>query len=102
MAEKSGSIGIWDHVLQLMIVVAVITNCALIALTSTQLRAALPQFSTMQRVLLMILAEHIILFIGYFMQSMFPRIPPSVQRALARDRVSRSHELHRDHDIDNL
>ena len=88
IAEKSGSIGIWENVLQLMIVVAVITNCAMIGLTSVQLRRTLPMLSATGRVLLVVVAEHILLFVGYMVQSLFPRIPPSVQRALARDRVS--------------
>ena len=44
----------------------------------------------------MIMVEHVLLFIGYLMQVIYPRIPPSVQRALARDRLSQSrHEEER-------
>jgi hypothetical protein len=98
IAEKSGSIGIWENVLQLMIVVAVITNCAMIGLTSVQLRKTLPMLTPSARVLLVVTAEHFLLFIGYMVQSLFPRIPPSVQRALARDRVSQQNSRRRSGD----
>ena len=114
IAEKSGSIGVsnqtlvsllrftaslkpptinrqvWDNVLQLMIVCAVMTNCTMIGVTSLQLRVHFPGLTSMQRGLIMIVAEHLLLFVGYLMQVIFPRIPPSVQRALARDRLSQS------------
>jgi anoctamin-8 len=95
IAEKSGSIGIWENVLQLMIVVAVITNCAMIGLTSVQLRKTLPMLTPSGRVLVVVIAEHFLLFVGYMVQSLFPRIPPSVQRALARDRVSQQNSRRR-------
>lgn len=92
IAEKTSSIGVWEHVLQLMIVVAVVTNCALIGLTSAQLRLGLPMLSPTGRMLLVICTEHAILFVGYLLQSVFPRIPPAVRRALARDRVAQSRQ----------
>ena len=73
IAEKSGSIGVWDNVLQLMVVCAVITNCSMIGFTSLQLRINFPGLSSMHRALFMIMVEHILLFIGYLMQVIYPR-----------------------------
>ena len=85
IAEKSGSIGVWDNVLQLMIVCAVITNCSMIGLTSLQLRINFPGLSSMHRALFMIMVEHILLFIGYLMQV----IEPPLQALNSEPRTSK-------------
>jgi len=36
MAHKTGGIGVWEHVLHVVTVIAVFTNCSLMALTSSQ------------------------------------------------------------------
>lgn len=50
----------WDNVLQLMTVVAVITNCALVGVTSTHLWAE--DVSPATRILVVVIAEHVVLF----------------------------------------
>lgn len=58
---KSGGIGVWDNVLELMTVIAVITNCALIGVTSTRLWP--DDVSKATRILVVVIAEHMILFL---------------------------------------
>ncbi|CAM9497815.1 unnamed protein product [Laminaria digitata] len=87
IALKSGGIGVWDNVLELMTVIAVITNCALIGVTST--RWWPNEVSRATRVLVVVMAEHVILFLKYWMESSIPRVPHKVQRALQRERVER-------------
>lgn len=61
IALKSSGIGVWDNVLQLMTVVAVITNCALVGVTSTRLWP--DNVSPETKILVVVIAEHVILFI---------------------------------------
>ena len=35
LAQKTGGIGVWEHVLHIVTVIAVFTNCTLMALTSS-------------------------------------------------------------------
>lgn len=51
----------WDNVLELMTVIAVITNCALIGVTSTRWWPS--EVSRATRVLVVVVAEHVILFL---------------------------------------
>ncbi|CAM9722677.1 unnamed protein product, partial [Choristocarpus tenellus] len=89
VAYKSSGIGVWDNVLEMMTVVGVITNCALVGATSVQIWRLIPGASTTEKFLVIVAAEHIILFIKYWVMSAMPRVPHKVQRALARDRASR-------------
>lgn len=61
IALKSGGIGVWDNVLQLMTLIAVITNCALIGVTST--RWWPDDVSPATQILVVVIAEHVILFL---------------------------------------
>ena len=61
IALKSGGIGVWDNVLEVMSVVAVITNCALIGVTSERWWPA--DVSRATRILVVVVAEHVILFL---------------------------------------
>ncbi|CAM9391551.1 unnamed protein product [Discosporangium mesarthrocarpum] len=89
IAVKSSGIGVWDNVLELMTVVAVITNCALVGATSSQLWRLIPGASTTEKFLLIVALEHLILFIKYWVKTAVPRVPLKVQRALARDRTGK-------------
>lgn len=51
----------WDNVLELMTVIAVITNCALIGVTSSHYWPS--GLSTATRMLVVVIAEHAILFL---------------------------------------
>ena len=61
IALKSGGIGVWDNVLQLMTLIAVITNCALIGVTST--RWWPDDVSPATQILVVVIVEHVILFL---------------------------------------
>lgn len=61
IALKSSGIGVWDNVLEVMSVIAVITNCALIGVTSTTWWP--DDVPTSTRVLVVVFAEHAILFL---------------------------------------
>ncbi|CAN0047611.1 unnamed protein product [Ectocarpus sp. 4 AP-2014] len=87
IALKSGGIGVWDNVLEVMSVIAVITNCALIGVTSERWWPA--DVSRATRILAVVVAEHIILFLKYWLESSVPRVPLKVQRALQRERAER-------------
>ena len=66
-----------------------LTNCALIGFTSDQLKNHL--FNTTSSYGLIILLfgyEQLILFLKYWLHTSIPRIPPSISRALLRERKS--------------
>ncbi len=50
IAQKTGGIGVWDNVLEIMTVIAVVTNCALVGRTSAVVWRALPRVNDAVRV----------------------------------------------------
>jgi len=88
MAQKASGIGVWENVLQLMAVLAAMTNVGLMGFTSDVLRRWLPQgLSPADMVGAVMVLEHAMLFLGYVMVNSVPSTPSSVSRALARDRA---------------
>ena len=67
---------------------AVVTNCALGGLSSKLLRRQMPDATPTQRVLLVVLVEHLLLATLCFLSWTIRKWPNAVVRALARDRVS--------------
>jgi hypothetical protein len=57
VALRSGGIGVWLDVLQCVGVLAVITNCALMGFTSTQLHTWFPNISNSDKVLAIFVFE---------------------------------------------
>jgi len=95
MAVKCSGAGVWEHVLQVMVVVSIMTNSALVGFTSVQLKGLLPSPNRAKLVLTVVAIEHLMLFMCYCLQSFFGRVPASVQRALVRDRLSASSQQQR-------
>ncbi|CAM9132883.1 unnamed protein product [Phaeothamnion confervicola] len=88
VAQKAGGIGVWDNVLELMTVIAVMTNCALVGVTSTQLWRLMPGLSMQGRFLFIVVVEHVLLFLKYWLEASVPRVPDKVRRALLREKVT--------------
>jgi len=95
IAAKSGGIGVWEDVLQIMSVIAIVTNCCLLGLTSAQLRSLLPRFSDMAIAVSLFLLEHGLLLFKYWLHAAVPRLPLSVHRAQAKDQLQKD-QIQRD------
>ena len=93
IATKTGGIGVWEHVLLGISFLAMLTNCALFGFTSGQVERRFPELLPTQRVLLVVLVEHVLLGLGWFLLTAISPIPNSVLRAIARDRSSAAARL---------
>ncbi len=93
IATKTGGIGVWEDVLQIMSVLAIVTNCCLLGLTSQQLRSLLPNASDMGLAIGLFLLEHALLLFKYWLHAVIPRLPLSVHRAQAKEQLQREQSL---------
>jgi len=94
-AQKTGGIGIWEHVLHIVTVVAVFTNCTLMAMTSSLFKELGDKIGNIGLFVVAICWEHVMLLIKYIMQATISPFPKEVideQRRekyqLARKRTS--------------
>eukprot|EP00611_Tribonema_gayanum_P023904 TRINITY_DN5126_c0_g1_i1.p1 TRINITY_DN5126_c0_g1~~TRINITY_DN5126_c0_g1_i1.p1 ORF type:complete len:344 (+),score=77.83 TRINITY_DN5126_c0_g1_i1:283-1314(+) len=85
LAQTTSGIGVWDNVLEIMTILAVVTNCALVGVTSTIVWHLLPPMSSTYKVLVVVAVEHVLLFLKYWVESLIPRTPERVSRALQRE-----------------
>ena len=97
LAQKAAGIGVWWHVLHSMSVLAVITNCAHLALASTHFNAMFDalDITDSQRLLLVVLLEHCLISAQLpIARCMAPAKPAmvKVQAALQQEQPI-SHEL---------
>jgi hypothetical protein len=88
IAVKTSGIGVWEDVLQIMSVFGVLTNCAIMGITSNQLSIHFNQYGPAGIVILLFLLEHLILFFKYWLYTSVSRIPPSILKSQERDRKS--------------
>ena len=68
----------WENVVEVMSVVGILTNCALIGYTSQVLRERLGAVGSTGIALLLFLLEHLLLLLKYLLHTMIPQVPPSV------------------------
>ncbi|KAA0171600.1 hypothetical protein FNF28_00533 [Cafeteria roenbergensis] len=82
---RAGGIGVWLGVLQGMSLLAVLTNCAHLALASKQFSLYFPGLTDAQKMLVVFLLEHAVLGVKLFLGSVIPHTPERVQKRVARD-----------------
>lgn len=82
LAQKTGGIGVWEHVLHMISVIAVMTNCSLMGLTSAQFHYVLNTFGHLGLFGVIVGWEHVMLLIKYLMQSNCSSYPSSVLNAI--------------------
>lgn len=92
-AEHSDSIGAWQAAFEIMGILSVITNCALVA-TSPVVKEWLPSdFSPINTVLLFVAVEHIILAIKFIMAMVIPDVPGWIVEELERKEYLKEHAM---------
>ncbi len=84
LALKTGGIGVWNHVLHVVTVIAILTNCSLMALTSSQFSWLANEIGTLGVFALAIGWEHLMLLVKYIMQLTVSRMPQNVQDEIRR------------------
>ena len=83
LAQKTGGIGVWNHVLHIVTVIAILTNCALMALTSSQFSWLANEMGGYLGVFaLAICWEHFMLLVKYILQLTVSSMPKQVQDAI--------------------
>lgn len=82
-AKQAKNIGAWQIAFELMGAIAVMTNCALLAL-SPDLRTHFSRFSSVEWTLLFVAIEHIILFLKVIIAYLIPDVPHWIDVALAK------------------
>lgn len=85
LAEKTGGIGIWEHLLHIVSVIGVLTNCWLVGFTSELFRSIGKSVSQVGLFAIVVGWEHIMLLIKYVMQTSISPLPLSVANSLRRE-----------------
>ena len=86
LAVRSTGIGVWLTVLQVMSIVAVLTNCALIGFTSAQLNNWVPNVSSGTKILIIFVFEHLVIAVKYIIHACMFSVPREVRVAEQRER----------------
>lgn len=82
-AEPANSIGAWQPAFEMLGVVAVITNCALIGMAAKNSHW-LPEMSTVNAILMFVAIEHFLLGVKFALALVIPDVPQWVQDEMAR------------------
>ena len=85
LAKKTGGIGIWEHLLHIVAVVAVLTNCWLIAFTNSDFTLLAEKIGTLGIFGIIVAWEHIMLLIKYVMQTAISTLPRCVRDEFKRE-----------------
>jgi len=85
LAEKTGGIGIWEHLLHIVAVVSVLTNCWLVGFTTETFKRIGDVVGQVGLFGIIVGWEHIMLLIKYIMQNSISPLPISVKDALKRE-----------------
>ncbi|XP_063222140.1 anoctamin-8 [Bacillus rossius redtenbacheri] len=86
--QRVSSIGTWQNAMEVMNLIAVLVNCALIGL-SGQVHRMFPEMSTTQTILLIVALEHIMLILRFAISCAIPDLPEWVATEMAKVEFSR-------------
>jgi hypothetical protein len=86
LAEKTGGIGIWLHLMHIVAVISVLTNCWLMGFTNEQFVWIGQQIGQLGLLALVVAWEHVMLLIKYIMQTSISPLPKSVQDAMKKEK----------------
>ena len=86
LAEKTGGIGVWEHLLHIVAVISVLTNCWLIGFTSAPFIWIGEKVGQVGLFAIVVCWEHVMLMIKYIMHSTISPLPKNVQDAIKREK----------------
>ena len=84
LAKKTGGIGVWEHLLHIVAVVAVLTNCWLVAFITSDFVWLADKVGQVGLFAIVVAWEHFMLLIKYMMQNTISPFPKSVRDELKR------------------
>lgn len=85
LAHKTGGIGVWEHVLHIVTVIAVLTNCWLMGFTSAKISGLAASIGSLGLFAIVVGWEHIMLLIKYVMQTSISHLPASVPYEIKKE-----------------
>lgn len=85
LAQTTGGIGVWEHVLHIVSVIAILTNCWLMGFTNSQLHSLAKTIDDIGLFAIVVGWEHVMLLIKYVMQASTHKLPKSVRDKLAKE-----------------
>ena len=86
LAVRATGIGVWLTVLQIMSIIAVLTNCALIGFTSQQVDNWVSNVSSGTKILIIFVFEHLVIAIKYVVHSCMLSVPKEVRVAEQKEK----------------
>lgn len=86
--QRVSNIGTWQNAMEVMCLIAVLVNCALIGL-SGQVHRMFPEMSTTQTILLIVALEHIMLSLRFIITCAIPDLPEWVATEMAKVEFAR-------------
>lgn len=86
--QRVPNIGSWQNAMEIMGLIAVLVNCALIGL-SGQVHRMFPEMSTTQTILLIVALEHIMLILRFLISYSIPDLPVWVAHEMAKVEFAR-------------
>ncbi|CEG39914.1 Protein required for meiotic chromosome segregation [Plasmopara halstedii] len=86
LAHKASGIGVWLHVLQIMSVLAVVTNCFQLAYSTSLFERAFPFITSTEKVWIVFGIEHFLLVIQLWMTCAVPSVPRDILEKLRKER----------------
>eukprot|EP00536_Pseudo-nitzschia_multiseries_P003744 jgi/Psemu1/186611/e_gw1.59.127.1 len=78
-SKRTGGIGVWEHLLHIVAVIAVLTNCWLVAITNHEFRMMAEKIGSTLTVFLVVAWEHIMLLIKYLMGTTISKLPKEIR-----------------------
>ena len=78
-AKRTGGIGVWEHLLNIVAVIAVLTNCWLVAITNHEFRMMGEQIGSTGTIFLVVAWEHAMLLIKYLMGTTISKLPKEIR-----------------------
>ena len=99
LTHKTGGIGVWEHVLHVVTVIAVLTNCWLMGFTNATISSLSKLIGTVGLIAIVVGWEHLMLLIKYVMQTSISPLPKSVREEIQKEEFriaqKRNHSLQR-------
>jgi Calcium-activated chloride channel len=92
LAKRTGGIGIWEHLLHIVAVIAVLTNCWLIAYTNADFVWLAQKVGPMATVFIVVAWEHVMLLIKYMMTVTISPLPKEIRDEIKRKQHSTEQE----------
>ena len=85
LSEKTGGIGVWEHLLNIVAVISVLTNCWLMGFTSALAIQISKNVGELGVFAFIVCWEHVMLLIKYILSTAISTLPKSVRDAMKKE-----------------